>query len=81
MCLCTGDPTLGFELTYIHMRVLHFSVCALIHSGVFHKLIEQLVICADVPELSIHVFQVMEEFWKSRQNDKDLMTTREVCYF
>jgi hypothetical protein len=47
--------------------------------GVFHKLIEQLVICADVPELSIHVFQVMEEFWKSRQNDKDLMTTKEAC--
>ena len=39
---------------------------------------EQLSICVDVPELSIHAFQVMEEFWKSRQNNKDIMALDKV---
>ena len=39
---------------------------------------EQLSICVDAPELSIHALQVMEEFWKSRQNNKDIMTLDKV---
>ena len=44
----------------------------------YSKLMEQLSICVDVPELSIHAFQVMEEFWKSRQNNKDIMALDKV---
>ena len=39
---------------------------------------EQLSICVDAPELSIHALQVMEEFWKSRQNNKDIMALDKV---
>ena len=39
---------------------------------------KQLSICVDAPELSIHALQVMEEFWKSRQNNKDIMALDKV---
>ena len=39
---------------------------------------EQLSICVDAPELSIHALQMMEEFWKSRQNNKDIMALDKV---